>query len=248
MSVLISTPRFVKPRLGVRINHAHPLAPDGYWLCNEGGGTRLNNLVIPSQALSDASAGWSSRGYRSGASTYATTSAGPDLANTPFTIVLRVCEVDGTNNASVLGVGSVTDTDKAIHVRLYNDFTTVLFGMWSDDIFGTNISFSNGKPVDFAFTLTADKTQTVWANGKYNNSRTASSYFIGNTTWFFGTMANLAEFQPSTFLSVSAYKRALSAGEINYLYYQPYCFLEPLPRRWLTVVPPGADLTLQAYN
>ena len=152
-----------------------------------------------------------------GVDDYVTGSTTP-LSGSSFSIGCWIKPITVPDNKTYFGLGTTQLTDQSIHLRLIND-TNMRFGMYSDDL-NVTINSATGKWNYFVVTLDNNRLQSVYQNSTFINSRTATSFFIGNNLYFIGAWGT-----PGIIQNINAeisllqiYNRALSPSEIQQNY------------------------------
>jgi hypothetical protein len=256
-----------KPPIGSSINWEHPLSKGivGCWLMNEGGGKKIRNLTGRNNANLN-SGGWSlsQKGYAL-VNDYAvvektntTDTSVFDFLDKRLTIVSGVIEIPFNYNAYDCARMGANYSGYRFTIEPYGGM-----GLLSRDSAGNQVSFDSYQ--------TGHNTV---ADGKYHilvgvwNNTTMSAYLDGKFkytadisslgAWSFtsgseGTVelnlrriSNGSASATGKFLFWYFYNRALSPQEIQQLYIDPYCFINP-PTIWSkfkTAVAAGVIKTL----
>lgn len=214
-----------KPPLGSQLNPGHPLAQGlvAAWIYNQQGGSEHTDLVRKIRMVPAGPLAWKPFGAYYTA-TSSGTATGPAIANSPFTIAIRVFEPQIIGNSAMAGIGSVGASNKAIHLRLTST-TSFLFGMYNDDLSVTIPAIQTGTLTSFVATLDSQRDQRAYTQGILRGSRTASSMYTGDETYRAAGWQIADPSQECGFSDYLVWNRALSPGEIAWLYAEPYAFI-----------------------
>ncbi len=232
--------RLTKPMLGARLNWAHPLNKGlaGFWLMNEGGGDKLQDLSMnknvgtlvdmanPPTAASGWNPGRKGVGLNfDGVNDYV--DAGNSSSLTPLSEV--------SISVWLKDVG-VTGTQKNIINNQYSSVTFKGILMYVSTANKMNFRIGNGTITSVG--ITNNNVTSNWEHyvGTYNGT-TIKIYRNGVIQTTTGSLTGNIEYSGTTFIigstgsntangsidEVRIWSRALSAQEIMQLYIDPYC-------------------------
>jgi len=229
-----NTPWIRKPALGVGINWSHPLTSGlvSALLLNENGGRKLFDLCYPGNQVSTwTAAAWGVSKEMIGLDFDGSTSiivGSPisiSLAGLPFSIF--VLHYPTTFTGTFFSLGTTGSNDLALHLRL-NSTTQVLFGMFFDDLTVTVPTMAAGDKVAMLATMSGAKLQSIYHNGTFINSRTATDFYRGDKTWTLGRNGwTPSNFYDGIISCVFIWRRCLSPHEALQIYQQPFALIAP---------------------
>ncbi len=221
-----------KPPAGAAINWSHPLANGllAAYLANEGGGSVVRSAVDGHPlTFSGTAPYWNADGIRfDGSSNSAMTGAdGPNISNSPFTIVLSTANVGVlAANSSHISIGTAFATRQIVGLRVQSA-SSINFFLFSDDLVVTGLPTLTGAPLHIVGTLAANRLQTLYLNGVRVGSRTAGGLATPTRTVYVSDAAFDANFIAQDFKHALVYNRALSDSEVAWLYAEPYAYATP---------------------
>lgn len=261
--ILRKTRQLWKPPLGARINSSHPLAQGliGAWLMNEGGGAtaydisgKNNNGAINGPTWTASKLG---RGLSfNGTSAYIQVSTSGLVTGVNWTILAYVIIPSGTtapsggrsiyaerassgNDIVKLDCMGFAYTHQA-DVVIRNDSGTLLF------VHGVK-AIDDGNPHLIVATK-AGTAITLYIDGKVDNTGVwagADTYTNAIQTRIGGDAGDPSALFSGSISFVESFKGiALSAAEVQQLYAQPFCFMQP--RR--VFMPEGASASTKIYG
>lgn len=240
ITVIVSfaiTPFTSKPSLGATINWSHPLSKGlvGAWLMNEGGGRIVRDLISSSTSFIDGAI-WnnSAKGkviYFDGANDSVDLGGKYNPGSNPFTILIwlqtshvnslaiSTCSVAGQQGYEFLiGSGGVAGT---------NVFR--ITGSLSTGGFTAATGLNDNKYHQYVGTYW--NTEGSWyVDGKLISDNATNPGTINNSQNLKIARRGSTYCQENVSL-VSYYNRVLSPQEIQQLYIEPYCFINP-PTPW----------------
>lgn len=242
-SILPPSPWIIKPQSGWQINPAHPLYQGlaGGWIYNEGGGTKINDLLgVCPATLSGASPYWKSGIFGTSGSFGGSNTSGSLGSKTPLnltgamTISAWVKYNSGANFCTIVADCTTAGND-GLFLLFIGQSTGV--ATWKQ-----NGSFANSSNTG-AKKLTAGVWHHVAATRPSNSSSAVISFYVDGVLNGTGTIAAAPGTQKGAFLGSNSasggnlfngqidntfiWNRALSASEIEMLYTQPYCLMQP---------------------
>src|SRR4029077_3673769 len=149
--------------------------------------------------------------------------SGPNIANGPFSISAWVKTSYPGSDEQYFSIGSNGAADQAIHLRITSNMS-VRFGMWTDDLDTTLTDITN-RWTNLVVTLDSSKLQSVYQDGVLKATRTANSFYIGDTSWnigrwIAGAVIDVGDYFNGSIDDVRIYNRSLSGTEIQTLYQQ----------------------------
>ena len=140
------------------------------------------------------------------------------LSGSAFTIGVWVKPLITPVTKTFFSLGNVESANTALHLRFVSD-ATLRLGFYSNDI-DVTVTSVTGKWNYISGTLTTSRLRSVYQNGVLKGSDTATSMFIGNTTYAIGNWVIQGGIQNinAEISSVVIYNRALTASEIQQNY------------------------------
>lgn len=242
MPIIFPRTQIDKPPMGSQINWGHPLAQNlvGCWLMNEGGGlfvrdsARRNDGVI-SGALWQSSL----KGkvlYFDGTDDYIDNSTLTSITG-DFTLV---CWADDDGSASfntLLSSKSIGNSGWTFRSEQFNNTGKVGITWWGVGDYVTNIATPSGWAFYAAVHNNSNNTVDIYVNNSsqrlvVGNILTHSNGLVIGAGHRAGGYV-VASFMNGKIAHTYIYNRALSPSEIQQLYSEPYCFIQPKRRLWL---------------
>jgi hypothetical protein len=270
MAILIQPKRWsMKPPLGVRINTGHPIS-QGLSSCvlfNEGGGLILNDSVSGLQGALSNSNGWGASpspqgpalSFNGTSTVVRVASAAYDLSDKSFTIVAWGTPTATTSYALVSRGGGNTPANSGGWVFLTNAFRSKIVDTSDAYLRNNSVTAAANLPHMWAAAgnlVTSGTAQSVslYTDGVLTNgSETDTQGMVtGSFTPMIGARSDSATPNGLTFFSgvISGVlvwnSRILTATDIQQLYVDPFCFLQPqsTQRRYYWAAAPTGTLFL----
>jgi len=258
--ILPSRNSLIKPPVGTQIDWGHPLANGliGCWLLNEGGGQTATDLVGLSHGAFTNMSGSNWRGgldgigtYLSATNQYITCGANPILnqASSAITVITRVViDVLKPNaGAESVIIGKDNESTRQLNFNLgYDPNDYIAFYVWwtgggyTQGLSAYPIgSLSVGKLYQFAGRWQSGSGIGVFINGLQSgtDSATKTGTIIQTTEPFcIGGRGATSTYPFRGYISqVLYYNTCLTKDQIAWLYAEPYCFLQPVVRRFYSI-------------
>ena len=141
------------------------------------------------------------------------------ISGSPFTVDVWIKPDTLNNDCTFFGVGNVNSNGQLLHLRTVSGNTSVVFGMWFDDLTVT-VSNNANKWVNYTFVMDSSISQSIYENGSFVGSRGSSDYYRGNGSWVIGDWGRTTsrELYTGSISSVIVYNRELSTDEIEQNY------------------------------
>lgn len=241
MAITIFPQRFtMKPPAGVQLNRGHALAFGlrELLLFNEGGGNPINIADPSLPATRIGTASWVNGG--AGVTSFDATNhvtvsdSGLNYAAGDFSYRAVFTPVSWT--------GGFTDTFmKGNEFRLFFDTSgnLSLAAMGGTDGGSCSTGMTAGVTYDFVITRSGS-TCTCYVNGVNKGTFTNGNTTIQNASFQYAGDGNRGSQGDVIVFSHAFWNRALSASEVQQLYVDPYCFLQPQsPRMRFVTAPSG---------
>ncbi|RPJ23808.1 MAG: LamG domain-containing protein, partial [Planctomycetaceae bacterium] len=204
----------------------------GYWLCNEGGGTRISDLSSNNRTLTVTNAIWGSGSLGAelvfdGNGDYASTSARFDeiTATAPYSIVLWIRP--GSVGSANFICSQVAGTADRFTCTL-DSSNKLTFGHYDGSSYAgvkTTQALIAGKLYHVVLVHTASKINTIWLDNVANSSAATPSSPGGTARAAFRLGTN-ADASGSWYLGsicvAGVYNRDLTPGEIAQLYWDMF--------------------------
>lgn len=257
-----------KPPIGSTINWSHPLSKGlvGCWLMNEGVGNIVKDIARENNGILINTLWVSSQKY---ISTYYNNSSSYISCGNSLTLQLTNTVTIGCYvNLTTLSTGSSPDWTDYI-VSKGNDSTAGVYAL-------QHTGSASGRR-NFSFMRSSTAGTRYWANTPSNYNFTGIFYFVvgvdngkvlkiyingifmGENTSVFTRQANTSDnfeigrssgntyYSNAKITNVIVYNRALSPQEIQQLYQEPYCFINP-PTIWSNFSTAVAGGVIKTYN
>ena len=221
-----------KPPLGTQINPSHPLAQGliAAWLMNEGGGGNIYDISSNNNTgafQGSPAPSWNAGQFGSalsfnGSSTYLSNTTFSQLY--PLSISVWVNYVIGSDG----GVLSFRNEN----VNPYNGWcleifsSTIYFVVNTGASINTTYPFVSGQWTHLALTMTSSFAAILYANGVPIASGAFTTPLVPAVPLYIGSRHDGFQFD-GLIDTPLIYNRALSAAEIQQLYAQPFCFMQP---------------------
>jgi hypothetical protein len=155
-----------------------------------------------------------------GVDDYISGSLATSLSNSEFTIGIWLKTGNISSNKIVFSLGTEASNNKSIHLRFVSSTTSFRFDLYTSGLV-TTLSNTSANFTYLTCTLNSSLLQSVYQNGSFISSRTATGLFTGNTVYNLGRWGleapqfNLpGEYWNGNISQVTVYNRALSATEI----------------------------------
>jgi hypothetical protein len=250
----------VKPASGVQINCGHPLAKGliGCWLFNEGAGftaidlAQLNHGILTNMA-GTTSSGWgvSLEGVgvvTDGNNDYIDAGNLPSLdVTSDITIIVRVIPASLPSQwmriISKLTAGATYNGYEIVLHNLHQSpYGQVANGGTLKTVgFDTSLALTLGNVCEIALTYNAAAgTAVLYQNAVWQASDAtwgASAIGSSNVNLNFARWSGIptSTYFNGSYLRALLYSRTLLASEIAWLHVEPYCFLQPIIRRFYSI-------------
>jgi hypothetical protein len=155
-----------------------------------------------------------------GTNDYVSGSLATSLSNSEFTIGIWLKTGNISSNQVVFSLGTEASNNKSIHLRFVSSTTSFRFDLYVSGLVAT-LSNTSANFTYLTCTLNSSLLQSVYQNGSFISSRTATGLFTGNTVYNLGRWGLEApefgypsEYWNGNLSQVTVYNRALSASEI----------------------------------
>jgi hypothetical protein len=239
-----------KPPIGSTINWSHPLAKGlvGAWLMNERGGLKVLELVsakfgtLTSGAKFITTSKGIATGYTQASSQYLEAGSLPliDKISSDITIVIYYSATSSATNAAILS--KRTGNDSHFSIDYGGSANSSNFGFtWENGGTFCFVQVLSGAPQDgnfYQYTVTrkglvAPKLYRDTKILTIDNSSSATTAFQPNTATINFSRLNYATpaYCATKIVYCYIYNRAITLQEIQQLYADPYCFINP-PTVW----------------
>lgn len=246
----------IKPHLGGLIDHGHPLAKGlvGCWLCNEGRGAGTVYDLSPYQnrgAVTDVVFANSARGW---AGTYNGTSAECRIPNSPslnpdYITVAAWIKTD--DSGSIREINS-KDWNVSNRVWQFRMETSGVLGFVVFNAASFGFATSTGTINDGAWHHVAGTYDGAMIRCYIDGVADGTDDLTGamrsgqNNDVFLGRYEGAGTYYWAGEIGESqVWNRALGAGEISQLRWQPYCYIRtPMPRRWAWAASAAATMPI----
>lgn len=219
-----------KPPAGAQVDWLHPTSRGlvGCWLFNEGSGGIVNDLTQTNNGSGVAGPSWSNSAMLfNGTSQYL--NCGTSLRHnltTAYT-VLAGCRPTGSfvNFRNLFFKGSA-----------WGQYGIITFsgGTWQAQFQSAGLSGNTTLSLDTDYQLGvsfAGSTGRTWQNGKQTNSGTVGVVSQPTVAFAIGADSVNLRYWSGLVYYTFLWDRALSAGEIEYIYAEPYSFIQSPKRR-----------------
>jgi hypothetical protein len=141
------------------------------------------------------------------------TGSGVQLSGSAFSLGCWVRPVVSPVNKVYLAIGTIQVKSQALHLRFVSD-TIFKFGLYADDL-DVTLNSVTGKWNYILVTLNNNILQSVYQNGSFVGSRTATSFYIGDNQYAVGAWAFFStQYINAEISSIQVYNRALSPQEV----------------------------------
>ena len=230
-----------KPPYGTPINTAHPLSQGlaGAWLMNERGGGKLYDISGNNNTGTINGASWANGQFGgclsfNGTSNNITASGtSVPIGNSSRTVSVWINSPSysgsSANNFAV-GISSVVGSNTAYLLGVNNSghFLITTAGVANDLVVP---GFSLNKWYNLVSVYNGAGLLSMYVNGSLVGTKNIGSTNTTNGAIYIGTAG--VEFFNGLIDDTLIYSRALSATEVQQLYQDPFCFMQPR-RLWLS--------------
>jgi len=248
-----------KPPVGSEIDWGHPLSQGlvGAWLMNEGGGNIVRDLVKGNNGTLVGNTNWSSS-VKGIATNFDGNGDYINIPNfkmvvdafSPFSIVFALYPLTTADYNQTIGELTTGWNCFRFHTESGSGVYCGVGGDNGDRFTPTELplgTVTRNSWNNFVFTIDSGNPGFAYGSGRFykNGNLLAKKTFTSglNEDW-----SGFIIGQPDTntingkFGRLYIYSRALSPSEIQQLYSEPYCFIQPIKRRFysITEAPTGA--------
>lgn len=195
----------------------------GYWKFDETSGNAVdssgNNITLTNNGSVTYSTGTQGNAAVFNGSNFLSSSNGPNLANSSFTFSFWIKTTNIDSDRDFFGLGSVEDTNQALHLRVTPGGTSMRLGFYANDLdISANITTNEWHNILFIY----DKDgalgygtgyRTAYVDGVQKDQQTGVSAFVGNRNLtigkspFFTWVGQVDDFR--------IYNRGLTSAEID---------------------------------
>ena len=234
-----------KPPVGFQINWSHPLARGlvGCWLFNEGGGNKVYDLAKNNHGtLINRPLWWTGRnGYAlkfDGVNDYVDAGSGASLNITDAITVSAWIKPFSTHDGGVIEktIGGTVNKQYLMFVsgsELLNFRVMKAAGIYD----ARSASYPPLNTWTHIVGRYDGSEVSVWVNGIKQITTVAAAAPIdsGSGATLIGMLGSSIYPFNGLIDEVRVYNRALSSSEIKQLYQDPYCFIQPIVRRFYSI-------------
>jgi hypothetical protein len=254
-----------KPPVGAQINWGHPLAKDLKMAClfNEQTGGTIFPLLSPVNGLHYGTWVTSPKGsgvaYNGSTSSYSEFATHPILANigdVSTVLIFRIDDIDTALYPALIDKAGGDGYASSFPTHLYVAGTNKL--RWNR---GNALNSEGGVETNLAMTegtwyhavgTSLGTLYSIYFDGKLDNTNTYTTTPVDSGNPLRIAKLNVTS-EPQffvceyTLVQLLYYHRALTANEVAWLYAEPYCFLQPVARRFYSI-PSGIQLLVGASD
>ncbi len=236
MAGRLHTPRWpnraIKPPYGaVEIDWAHPLTRGlgGYWLFNEAGGLRANDLCGKTP-LTLTTPGWDSRKYGTALTgSPKAVNAAPlgVVGGFPTSLLIRFYVTNAATTQYLIHANSYAASGQALAIAVNGG---MLYYYQGGVRYSATVTSNTWTTAVFAFASAT--SVAAYVNGvPVSIDQPLGAFTPGSAKVYIGALDGTSYSMTGAVSEAAIYNRAINADEALRLYADPYCFLRPVIRR-----------------